>query len=80
MSHASMITSVPAWLDVYFTVSGIYAIPVVGQIIKGIVQGVASGGGAVKRTAAKVLSVPTLVFANINKNRKLLFICRTLCL
>ena len=67
MSHASMITSIPAWLDFYFTVSGIYAIPVVGQVIKGIVQGVASGGGAVKRTAAKVLKVPTLVFANINK-------------
>ncbi len=67
MSHASMITSIPAWLDVYFTAAGIYAIPIVGQIIKGIVQGVASGGGAVKRTAAKILKIPTTVFAIINK-------------
>ncbi len=67
MSHAAMITSIPAWLDFYFTVSGIYAIPVVGQVIKGIVQGIASGGGSVKRTTAKVLKVPTTGIAEINK-------------
>jgi hypothetical protein len=67
MSHGSMITSIPAWLDFYFTVSGIYAIPVVGQVIKGIVQGIATGGGSVKRTAAKILRIPTMVFAEINK-------------
>lgn len=67
MSHGSMITSIPAWLDAYFTAAGIYVIPIVGQIIKGIVQGIASGAGAVKRTAAKILRIPTMVFAEINK-------------
>jgi len=48
MSWASMANSSPAWLDLYF--SPIYPVPVLGQIIKGVISGLRVVFSTVKNT------------------------------